>query len=64
MTKKRIISANQFLAESLDEEASKLPPSKAEVATILRDVASLYRSRPGSKMFRLVEVDEADQGDA
>jgi hypothetical protein len=51
----RTISANQFLAESLDEEANNLPPSQAAKAAILRETANLYRARQGSKLVRVCE---------
>jgi hypothetical protein len=54
----RVISANEFLAESLEAEAEKLPPSKADNATILRETAALYRTRKDSRLVRVWEEKE------
>jgi hypothetical protein len=40
----RVIPANDFVAESLEEEATRLPPSESAKARILRQAANLYRT--------------------
>jgi hypothetical protein len=57
-TNPRTVSANEFLAESLEAEAEKLPPSKAAQASILRETAALYRTRKDSRLVRVWEEKE------
>lgn len=57
-TTPRVISANEFLAESLEAEAKMLPPSKAAQAAILRETAALYRARKDSRLVRIWEEKE------
>ena len=51
-TTPRVLPANHFLAESLEEEASRLPPSEKAKADILREAANLYRSLRTSRLVR------------
>ena len=57
-TTPRVIPADHFVAESLEEEADRLPPSEKAKADILRSAAALYRARPNSKMVRVWEEKE------
>ncbi len=57
-TTPRVIPANHFVAESLEEEASRLPPSEKAKANILREAANLYRSLRTSKLVRVWEEKE------
>jgi hypothetical protein len=57
-TTARVISANEFLAESLEAEAKNLPPSKSAQAIILRETAALYRTRKDSRLVRIWEEEE------
>jgi hypothetical protein len=57
-TTARVIPANDFVAESLEEEATRLPPSESAKARILRQAANLYRTLPSKKMVRVWEEKE------
>jgi hypothetical protein len=50
------ISASQFVAESLELEADKLPPG--EPATILRNAAIIYRTIPTTQVVRVIDKRE------
>lgn len=54
----RVIPANEFVAESLEEEANRLPASRATQAKALRDYAATLRSTPSTKMVRVWEEKE------
>lgn len=54
----RTISANHFVAESLDELANSLPPGGSEQAKILHCAADIYRTFPTSKLVRIHEEAE------
>ncbi len=57
----RTIPANDFVAESLEEEAGRLPPSQAEQAKILRKTAEIYRNLPSKNLVRIwVEADDVN----
>jgi len=61
MTKKptpRVIPANHFVADSLEEEANRLPPSEKAKADTLREGAKLYRTLRTSKLVRVWEEKE------
>lgn len=57
-TTPRVIPANHFVAESLEEEADRLPPSKKVEADALREAARQFRSRPTTKLIRVWEESE------
>jgi hypothetical protein len=54
----RDTTAGEFVAESLEEEAAKMPPSMKERADLLRDAAKLYRELGGKRNVRVWEEDE------
>jgi hypothetical protein len=53
--KPRLISVGDFVAESLETEANKLPPSKKEQAEIWRTAAKSQRELGSKKMIRVWE---------
>jgi hypothetical protein len=54
----RVIPANHFVAESLEEEADRLPPSESAKAKYLRDTAATFRTLRTTKMVRVWEEKE------
>jgi hypothetical protein len=61
----RTIPANDFIAESLEEEANRLPPSREEQAKMLRKSAEIYRSLPSRNSVRIwVEAEDFSQAAA
>jgi hypothetical protein len=54
-TTARVVPANHFVAESLEEEAARLPSSEKAKADTLRSAAAMYRALPSSKMVRVWE---------
>ena len=54
----RVIPANHFVADSLEEEANRLPPSEKAKADTLREAAMLYRTLRSSKLVRVWEGKE------
>jgi isocitrate/isopropylmalate dehydrogenase len=64
-TTARVVPANEFIAESLEEEATKLPPSEAAKARILRQSANLYRTLPSKNLVQVwEEKEDVNQTDA
>lgn len=53
--KPRLVRAVDFVAESLEEEAAKMPQSYKEQADILRKAAAEYRKLNNPKMVRVWE---------
>jgi hypothetical protein len=54
----REITAGEFVAESLEGEAAKMPPSMKTQADILRDAAKIFREQGGKKKIRVWEEGE------
>jgi hypothetical protein len=54
----RVLTPGEFVAESLETEANKLPRSYKWKAEILREQARLMRKQPGPKKVRVWEVTE------
>jgi hypothetical protein len=54
----QIMRATDFVAESLENEANKMPPSYKEQADALRQLAKTMREReePNPKMVRVWEA--------
>jgi len=63
-TTPRVIPANVFVAESLEEEANRLPPSQSAKAKTLRDAAAVYRSLSTTKKVRVWEEEDVNQAAA
>jgi hypothetical protein len=57
-TTPRVIPANHFIADSLEEEANRLPPSAKANADAYREAARLYRALRTSKLVRVWEEKE------
>lgn len=57
-TTARVMPANHFVADSLEQEADGLPPSEAAKAATLREAARLYRALRTSKLVRVWEEKE------
>lgn len=53
--KPRLVRVVDFVAESLEEEAAKMPQSYKAQADILRKAAAEYRKINNSKMVRVWE---------
>jgi hypothetical protein len=53
--KPREMKASEFVAESIEEEAYRLPPSEKAKADILLNYARIIRQRPDSRMVRVWE---------
>lgn len=58
MTKKfvRRITVGEFVAEELEAEASRMPPSYKDQADILRRSAAFMRREGSKKLVRVLEV--------
>jgi hypothetical protein len=54
----RLMPLNHFIAETLEEEADKIPSSHAAMADNLREAASHYRAQPSGRLVRVHEVTE------
>jgi hypothetical protein len=54
-TTARVVPANHFVAESLEEVATRLPLSEKAKADMLRSTAAMFRAMPSSKMVRVWE---------
>lgn len=54
--KVRVIRVDDFIAERLENEAAKIPPSDAERAKVLLESARLFRESSSIKMVRVSEV--------
>ena len=52
----REISVNEFVAESLESEAAKMPPGEA--SNTLRNAAIIYRTIPTSRRVRVIDKRE------
>jgi hypothetical protein len=57
-TTARILPANIFIADSLEEAADRLPPSERAKADTLREAAKMYRALSTSKLVRIWEEKE------
>jgi hypothetical protein len=63
MRPKRLVRVADFTAETLDEEANKMPPSYKEQAEILHRMADNFRRSENPKMIWVwEEVTEEDAG--
>ena len=49
----RVVLDNEFVADSLEQAASSLPPEAAEVAKKLRDAATFYRQFPAKWLIKV-----------
>jgi hypothetical protein len=56
--KPRLVRVVDFVAESLEAEAAKMPPSYKVQADSLRAAAKLYRELDNPKQVRVWEVSE------
>jgi hypothetical protein len=54
----REIKVGEFVAEELEREAAKMPPSSKAQADALRDAARLYREQGNKKKIRIWEDGE------
>lgn len=55
----RETTPGEFVAESLEVEAAKMPPSMKEQADALRNAAHYYREHGGKRKIRVWEVEGA-----
>jgi hypothetical protein len=49
----RVITVGEYIAELLEAEASRMPPSYKEQADILLERARLFRNDPNPNMVRI-----------
>jgi len=56
----RLVRADDFVAESLEHEASLLPPSQIDTANLLRGHAARLRASAGTKYVRVWEEKPKD----
>jgi len=54
----RVLTPGEFVAESLEAEAKKIPRSYKWKADILLEQARMMRKQPGKKKVRVWEVTE------
>jgi len=54
----RDITAGEFTAESLEQEAAKMPASKKAEADTLRNAAKIYRELGSKRRIRVWEEEE------
>jgi hypothetical protein len=53
--KPRLVRADDFIAEKLEKEASKLPPSEKDKAAGIRAMAEHFRKSSSTAMLRIWE---------
>ena len=53
--KSRLVRVDDFVAESLEAKADRMPPSFKAQADTLREAARIYRESGTSKMIRVSE---------
>jgi hypothetical protein len=56
----RLITAGEFVAESLEQEAAHMPPSRKAEAETLRAAAKTYREIGSKRKIRVWEEDEME----
>ena len=59
----RLVRVVDFVTETLEEEARRIPPSHKSCADSLRNMAAIFRKMNNPKMVRVWEV-EAEQAKA
>jgi len=60
--KPRFVRVDDFVAESLEAEANRLPPSERTRADILREQARIFRTSGNPRMVRVWEEPPQKQG--
>jgi hypothetical protein len=53
----RLVRVVDFVAETLEEEASRIPPSFKSHADSLRNMAAIFRKMNNPKLVRVWEVE-------
>lgn len=51
----RVVRVDDYVAETLERDADRMPPSYAEQAAILREQARVFRSSSSTNVVRLWE---------
>ena len=57
----RLVRVVEFVAEGLEEEANRLPPSRKSEADSFRRMAEILRSSDNPRLVRVSEEGSADQ---